>query len=76
MTTKDASVTMELSSPTPKVSVWLDEQLDVVGHALVGVVGGVALQLHAVVIGVDASSRRDICWSSSCRQRICSHWFR
>ena len=30
----------------------LDEQLDVVGHALVRVVGGVALQLHAVVIGV------------------------
>jgi hypothetical protein len=29
-----------------------DEQLDVVGHTLIGVVGGIALQLHAVVIGV------------------------
>jgi len=30
----------------------VDEQLDVVGHALVGVVGGVALELHAVVVGL------------------------
>src|SRR6202008_960277 len=30
----------------------LDEQLDVVGQALVGVVGGIALQLHALMIGI------------------------
>ena len=30
----------------------IDEQLDVVGHALVGVVGGVALKLHPVVVGL------------------------
>ena len=30
----------------------IDEQLDVVGHALVGVVGGVALKLHPVMVGL------------------------
>ena len=51
MTTKEASVTIALSSPTPMVSVALDEQPDVFGDALVGIVGGVAEQLHAVVVG-------------------------
>jgi hypothetical protein len=29
----------------------VDEQLDVVGHALIGIVCGVALELHPVMIG-------------------------
>ena len=45
-------MTTELSSPTPMPERLLDEQLDVVGDALVGVVGRIALQLHAVVVGV------------------------
>ena len=36
----------------PDVERPLDEQLDVVGHALVGVVGGVALKLHPVMVGL------------------------
>ena len=36
----------------PDVERAIDEQLDVVGHALVGVVGGVALKLHPVVVGL------------------------
>ena len=52
MTTKEASVTIALNSPTPIVQRSLDEQLDVVGDALVRVVGGIALQLHAIMVGV------------------------
>ena len=48
----DASVTIELNKPTPIVSVLLDELLDVFGDALIGVVGGIAEQLHAVMVGV------------------------
>ena len=32
-------------------SVQLDEQLDVLGDALVGIVGGIAEQLHAIMVG-------------------------
>ena len=43
ITTKDTSVTTELSRPTRCSSVALDELLDVFGDALVRVVGRVAL---------------------------------
>ena len=48
---KETSVTVELSSCNPMVSVKCDELPDVLGNALVRVVGGVAQELHAVVIG-------------------------
>ena len=51
MTTKETSVTIDAQQAEADVERLLDEQLDVLGDALVGVVGGVALQLHAVVIG-------------------------
>ena len=65
MPTKDASVTIEFSNPNADVERAFDEQLDVVGHALVGVVGRVALKLHPVVVGIDAAIHRDSARSSS-----------
>ena len=57
------------------VSVQLDELPDVFGDALVGVVGGVAQKLHAIVV----ASRQpvaEIVRVIQRRQRICSHWLR
>ena len=51
MTTNETSVTTEFNSPSDLQRL-LDEALDVVGDALVRVVGGIAEQLHPVVIGV------------------------
>ena len=51
MTTKEPSDTIAPSRPTPTIRRELDELLDVLGDALVGVVGGVAQHLHAVVVG-------------------------
>ena len=51
----------------------LHETLGVVGDALVRVVGGVAEQLHPIVIGVMQPAAEIVARSSSCRQRICSH---
>ena len=73
MTTNDASVTIELKQPDADRQRPLDEQLDVVGDALVGVVGGIAQQLHPVVIGVVQPFAEISAPSSICRQRICSH---
>ena len=52
MMTKDPSVTIALNRPTPMFQRLFDEQLDVIGDALVGIVGGIALQLHAVMVGI------------------------
>ena len=52
MTTNEASVTIALKQADAERQRLIDEQLDVLGDALVRVVGGVAQQLHAVVIGV------------------------
>ena len=73
-TTKDNSVTIEFSSPSADVHRPIDEQLDVVGHALVGVVGGIALQA-ACGSGWRsiAAIRRDSGAVIQRRQRICSH---
>ena len=71
----DASVTIDDSRPRPIVKRLLDEVLDVLGDALVRVVGGVALELHAVMRGA-VEPFAEIVLVSHCRQRICSHWFR
>ena len=64
---------MALSRPTPSVSVCSTKSCDVLGDALVGVVGGVAQQLHAVVVGVVQPAARDNAAVIQRRQRICSH---
>ena len=48
---KENSVTTEFKRLEPDIQRSVDEQVDVLGDALVRIVGGVALQLHAVVIG-------------------------
>src|SRR5262249_2850802 len=50
ITTKENSVTIALSRPTLIDSV-RSEHVDVLGNALVGIVGGIAEELHAVVVG-------------------------
>ncbi len=59
----------------PESQTPFDEQLDVFGNALVGVVGGIAEQLHAVVVGV-VEPVAEIGPGHPVRQRICSHWLR
>ena len=49
ITTKETSVTIEPSSEMPISSVVVDELPDVVGDALVGVVGLIAFEPHAVM---------------------------
>ncbi len=49
---KETIVTEALSSCRPIVERLLDEDPDVLGNALVRVVGGIAQQLHAIVVGV------------------------
>ena len=51
MTTKDASDHDRTEQADADAQRLFDEQLHIVGYALVRVVGGVALQLHAVVVG-------------------------
>ena len=51
MTTKEHSVTTEFKSPSPIEQRVLHEHLQVVGDALIGVVGSVAEKLHAVMVG-------------------------
>ena len=74
MTTNEPSVTTALSKPRPiDTGVPLDEQFDVFGDALVRIVGGVAEQLHAVVVGAVEPVARDSASVIQRRQRICSH---
>ena len=55
-----------VQQPEADVHRALDEQLDVLGHALVGVVGRIAQQLHAVVVGTFQPLAEIVAGSSSC----------